>query len=195
MIQERKHTEKDVPEVIIQQLPNHQLWRNNSQHKARPSLNNSQHKVRPSLIPNKNISHHKSAAMMTRNFQIHFHHPQRLLRQKIQNLYQRNQIIVKTQVNYAILFARINLLYLLLFSLYRQMQNKRYKQGNSFPDVIFSWCQMCQNFFDYLLSTDIVYCFKYNVILCQLFFQQTGAVKTLPPHNSISVILFFYTFQ
>ena len=24
-------------------------------------------------------------------------------------------------------------------------------------------------FFDYLLSTDIVYCFKYNVILCQLF--------------------------
>ena len=24
---------------------------------------------------------------------------------------------------------------------------------------------------------------KYNVILCQLFFQQTGAVKTLPQHN------------
>ena len=28
------------------------------------------------------------------NFQIHFRHPQRLLRQKIQNLYQRNQNIV-----------------------------------------------------------------------------------------------------
>ena len=70
----------------------------------------------------------------------------------------------------------------------------RYKQGNSFPYVIFSWCQMRQNFFDLLLSTDIVYCFKYNVILCQLFFQQTGAVKTLPPHNSISFILsFFFT--
>ena len=68
----------------------------------------------------------------------------------------------------------------------------RYKQGNSFPYVIFSWCQMHQNFFDLLLSTDIVYCFKYNVILCQLFFQQTGAVKTLPPHNSISFILGFF---
>ena len=94
-----------------------------------------------------------------------------------------------------ILFARINLLYLLLFSLYRQMQNKRYKQGNSFPYVIFSWCQMCQNFFDYLLPTDIVYCFKYNVILCQLFFQQTGAVKTLPQHNPISLTLSCFFLQ
>ena len=48
------------------------------------------------------------------------------------------------------------------------------------------------NFFDYLLPTDIAYCFKYNVILCQLFFQQTGAVKTLPPHNPISLILSFF---
>ena len=65
----------------------------------------------------------------------------------------------------------------------------RYKQENSFPYVIFSWHQMHQNFLDYLLPTDIAYCFKYNVILCQLFFQQTGAVKTLPPHNPISLIL------
>ena len=70
----------------------------------------------------------------------------------------------------------------------------RYKQGNSFPYVIFSWCQMRQNFFDYLLPTDIAYCFKYNVILCQLFFQQTGAVMTLPQHNPISLTLsFFFT--
>ena len=105
MIQERKHPRKDIPQVIIQQLPKHQLRRKNSQHKARPSLKNSQHKVRPSLnnsqhkvtqslIPNKNMSHHNSAVMIERNFQIHFRHPQRLLRQKIQNLYQRNQNIV-----------------------------------------------------------------------------------------------------
>ena len=65
----------------------------------------------------------------------------------------------------------------------------KYKQGNSFPYVIFiSWCQMCQFFF-HLLSTNIV---KYNIILCQLFSQQTGAVKTLQPHNHISLILTFY---
>ena len=89
----KKAHRKDIPRVIIQQLPKHQLWRNNSQHKARPSLNNSQHKARPSPIP-KNMPHHKSAAMMMRNFQICFRHPQRLLRQKIQNLYRRNQNIV-----------------------------------------------------------------------------------------------------
>ena len=55
--------------------------------------------------------------------------------------------------------------------------------------VIFSWCQMHQKFFDYLLPTDIAYCFKYNVILCQLFFQQTGTVKTLPQHNPITLTL------
>ena len=64
----KKAHKKDVPQVIIQQLPKHQLRRNNSQHEARPSRNNSQHKARPSLIPNKNMSHHKSAAMMMRNF-------------------------------------------------------------------------------------------------------------------------------
>ena len=59
------------------------------QHKVSPSLNNSHkvrlslyndHKVRLSLIPNKNMSHHNSAAMMMSHFQIHFPHPQRLLR-------------------------------------------------------------------------------------------------------------------
>ena len=56
---------------------------------------------------------------------------------------------------------------------------------------------MRQKFFDYLLPTDIAYCFKYDVILCQLFFQQTGTVKTLPQHNPITLTLsfFFYRFQ
>ena len=72
------------------------------------------------------------------------------------------------------------------------MQNKRYKQGNSFPYGIFSWYQMHQNFFNYLLPTDIAYCFTYNIILCQLFFQPTGAVKTLPQHNLISLTLSFF---
>ena len=77
-VHRKRHTQ-----VIIQQLPKHQLRRNNSQHK-----------VRPLLIPNKNMPHHNSSVMMTRNFQIHFCHPQRLLRQKIQNLYQKNRNIV-----------------------------------------------------------------------------------------------------
>ena len=90
------------------------------------------------------------------------------------------------------LFARINQLYLLLFSLYRQMQKNEVQTRDAFPYVIFSWCQMCQKkIINYLLPTDIAYCFKYNVILCQLFFQQTGAVKTLPPHNPISLTLSF----
>ena len=77
-----------VPQVITQQLPRHQLWRNNSQHKARPSL-----------IPNKNLSHHNSAPMMMTTFQIHLCHPQKLLRQKIQNPYLRNQNIVQAKSN------------------------------------------------------------------------------------------------
>ena len=48
-----------------------------------------------------------------------------------------------------------------------------------------------KTFFNYLLPTNIAYCFKYNIILCQLFFQQTGAVKTLPPHNPSSLTLSF----
>ena len=64
-------------------------------------------------------------------------------------------------------------------SLYRQMQKNEVQTRDTFPYVIFSWCQMRQNFFDYLLPTNIAYCFKYDVILCQLFFQQTGTVKTL----------------
>ena len=100
-IQERKHLRKDVPQMVKQQLPNHQLHKNshkassslNNSHKVSPSLNNN-HKAKPPLIPNKNMSHHNSAAMMMSHFQIRFPHPQKLLRRKIQNLYQRNQNIV-----------------------------------------------------------------------------------------------------
>ena len=74
------------------------------------------------------------------------------------------------------------------------MQKNEVQTRDTFPYVIFSWCQMRQKFFDYLLPTDIAYCFKYDVILCQLFFQQTGTVKTLPQHNPITLTLsFFFT--
>ena len=143
------------------------------------------------------MPHHNSAVLMMTNFQIHFHHPQRLLRQKIQNLYQRNQNIVRAKSNLCDSFLPELIYYTCYYFLFTDRCRKmRYKQGNSFPYVIFPWCQMCQNFFNYLLPTDIAYCFKYNIILCQLFFQQTGAVKTLPPHNPISLTLrFFYIFQ
>ena len=52
--------------------------------------NNSQHKGTLLLVLNKNINHQNLAAMMTRHFQILFHLP-RLLRQNLQNLFQRNQ--------------------------------------------------------------------------------------------------------
>ena len=99
MTQERKHLRKDVPQMLKQQIPNHQLHKlshktspslNNS-HKMSPSLNNS-HKAMHPLILNRNLFHHNSA-MMT-NFQIHMPLPQKLLRQKILDLYQRNQNIV-----------------------------------------------------------------------------------------------------
>ena len=137
MIQERKYTDKDVPQVIIQQLPKHQLWRNNSQHK-----------VRPSPIPDKNMPHHNSAVLMMTNFQICFHHPQRLLRQKIENLYRRNQNIVQAKSNLCNSFLPELIYYACYYFLFTDRCRKmRYKQGNSFPYVIFSWCQMHQNFF------------------------------------------------
>ena len=110
--QERKHPRKDVPQMLKQQIPNHQLHKlshktspslNNSHkmspslsnsHKARPPLNNN-HKAKYPLILNRDLSHHNSA-MMT-NFQIHMPLPQKLLRQKILDLYQRNQNIVYDQ--------------------------------------------------------------------------------------------------
>ena len=99
MIQNRKHLRKDAPQMLKQQLPNHQLRKishkmsaslNNS-HKASPPLKNN-HKVKQPLILNRNLSLHNSAAMT--HFQTCLPQPQRLLRQKILDLYQRNQNIV-----------------------------------------------------------------------------------------------------
>ena len=66
----------------------------NNNHKACPPLNNN-HKVMHPLILNRNLFHHNSA-MMT-NFQIHLPLPQKLLPQKILDLYQINQNIVYDQ--------------------------------------------------------------------------------------------------
>ena len=108
MIQERRHTEKEVLQAMLQHLQKHQ-----------PPRNNSQHKATPLLVLNKNINHQNLAAMMTRHYQILFH-PPRLLRQKIQNLFQRNQNLVQVKSNLYIHESNffqpdINLLYLLLF--------------------------------------------------------------------------------
>ena len=110
--QERKHLRKDIPQMLKQQIPNHQLHKishkmspslNNSHkmspflnnsHKVHPPLNNN-HKVKQPLILNRDLSHHNSAIMT--NFQIHMPLPQKLLRQKILDLYQRNQNIVYNQ--------------------------------------------------------------------------------------------------
>ena len=79
-----------------------------------------------------------------------------------------------------------------IFSLQIQKRKTRYKQGNSFP-YVFSLGAKCTKIFQFLLSTNILFTVlkRYNVILCQLFFQQTGAVKTLPQHNPL--ILSFFT--
>ena len=58
------------------------------------------------------------------------------------------------------------------------------------PLCIFTWCQMHQFFDFYYLPTLFTVLKIYNVILCQLFFQQTGAVKTLPQHNPL-ILSFF----
>ena len=56
------------------------------------SVTEQQPQSKTTTDTHRNMSHHNSAAMT--HFQMRFPHPQRLLRQKIQNLYQRNQNIV-----------------------------------------------------------------------------------------------------
>ena len=104
MIQERKHKKENVPQMIKQQIPNHQLHRIshkmnpslNSSHKVRPPLNNN-HKAKQTLILNRNLPHHNSAMMM-KHFQI-MAQASKLLRQKILDLYQRNQNTAQNQNN------------------------------------------------------------------------------------------------
>ena len=52
--------------------------------------------------------------------------------------------------------------------------------------MYFHLVQNAPKFFDfYYLPTLFTVLKIYNVILCQLFFQQTGAVKSLPQHNPL----------
>ena len=124
MTQERKHLRKDVPQMIKQQISNHQLHK--LSHKMSPSLNNSHkvrlpvnnnHKVKHPLILNKNLTHHNSA-MMT-NFQIHLPLPQKLLPRRILDLYQRNQNIVNNKNTPHLIHYTC-----VLFSHYRSKKNK-----------------------------------------------------------------------
>ena len=81
MIQKRRHLRKDVPQMLKQQIPNHQLHKIshkmnpslNSSHKMNPSLNSS-HKVRPLLNNNHKakqlILSSLNPVMMIHHFQI-----------------------------------------------------------------------------------------------------------------------------
>ena len=125
MTKKRRHLRKDVPQMLKQQIPNHQLHKIshktnpslNSSHKTNPSLNSSHkmnlslnsshktslslnsHKARPPvnnnhkaehpLVPYRNLFHLNSAMTM-KHFQIHGPWPEKLLPQKIPDLYQRN---------------------------------------------------------------------------------------------------------
>ena len=117
--QERKHLRKDVPQMLKQQIPNHQLCKIshktnpslNSSHKMNPSLNSSHkmspslnsHKAHPPVNNNHKVKHplvlyrnlfHLNSAMAMKHFQMHGPWPEKLLPQKIPDLYQRNQDIV-----------------------------------------------------------------------------------------------------
>ena len=117
MTQERRHLRKDVPQMLKQQIPNHQLHKIshktnpslNSSHKTNPSLNNhkmspslnshkahppvdNNHKAKHSLVLYRNLFHLNS--VMMKHFQMHGPWPEKLLPQKIPALYQRNQNIV-----------------------------------------------------------------------------------------------------
>ena len=109
---------KKAPKMLKQQIPSHQLHKIshktnpslNSSHKMNPSLNSS-HKTSPSLNSHKahppvNNNHkaklplvlyrnlfHLNSTMMMKHFQMHGPWPEKLLPQKIPDLYQRNQDI------------------------------------------------------------------------------------------------------
>ena len=104
--QERRHLREDVPQMLKQQIPNHQLHKinqktslsMNSSHKTSLSLNS--HKARPPLNNNHKAKQltlsRLNPAMMINHFQIMLQLSE-LLRQKIPALYQRNQGIVYKQ--------------------------------------------------------------------------------------------------
>ena len=102
--------------MLKQQIPNHQLHKINhktnpslnSSHKMNPSLNSghkmspslNSHKVHPPVNNNHKVKHplvlyrhlfHLNSAMTMKHFQMHGPWPEKLLPQKIPDLYQRNQ--------------------------------------------------------------------------------------------------------
>ena len=164
--QERRHLRKDIPQMLKQQIPNHQLHKIshktspplNSSHKTNPSLNSS-HKMSPSLNDHKaclplNNNHkakqlilsHLNPAMMINHFQIM---PQlsKLLRRKILALYQETKIYFTTE----------NRLYLIHFCLIFSFQIKRKTNYILENSCIVAKCQVCQNsFFDLPLTSHIL---------------------------------------
>ena len=156
--------------MLKQQIPNHQLHKIShktnpflkSSHKMNPSLNsnhkspslnshkacppvNNNHKVKHPLVLNRNLFHLNSAMMM-KHFQIHGPWPEKLLPQKIPDLYQRNQDIVYNQKQ--ITFNPL----CLIFSL--QIKRKTsYILENSH---IVTKCQVHQNFFNLPFTSHIL---------------------------------------
>ena len=157
--------------MLRQQIPNHQLHKIshktkrslNSSHKMNPSLNSS-HKTSPSLTSHKacppvNNNHkakhplvlyrnlfHLNSAMMMKHFQMHGPWPEKLLPQKIPDLYQRNQDIAYNRKQ--ITFNP----FCLIFSL--QIKRKMsYILENS---RIVTKCQVHQNFFDLPYTSHIL---------------------------------------
>ena len=127
----------------------------NSSHKMSPSLNshkvhppvNNNHKVKHPLVPYRNLFHLNSAMMM-KHFQIHGPWPEKLLPQKIPDLYQRNQDIAydRKQITFNP--------FCLIFSL--QIKRKtNYILENS---RIVTKCQVHKIFFD--LSLSVIYLLK-----------------------------------
>ena len=187
-----------------------------------PSKTSTPEKQQPTqsdtvLVLNKNINHQNLAAMMTRHFQILFHLP-RLLRQKLQNLFQRNQNLVQVKSNLRIHESNffqpdINLLYLLLF-LQIYAESRGTNKGTSSLMCIqnFHLVPNVPKFFkiSQLFSINYSY-FVFQMSRCfmslspnffphlLLFYvsyspQQTCAVKTLPLHTPISLVLSFFSF-
>ena len=157
--------------MLKQQLPNHQLHKIshktnlplNSSHKMNPSLNSSHktspslnsHKVCPLVNNNHKVKHplvlyrnlfHLNSAMMMKHFQMHGPWPEKLLPQKIPDLYQRNQDIAydRKQITFNP--------FCLIFSL--QIKRKMsYILENS---RIVTKCQVRQNFFDLPFTSHIL---------------------------------------
>ena len=150
MTQERRHLRKDVPQMLKQQIPNHQLHK--ISHKTSPPLNSS-HKMNPSLNSHKAHlplnNNHKvkqlilsclNPVMMINHFQIMLQ-LSKLLPQKIPALYQRNQDIVYDRKQ--IIFNP----FCLIFS-FQIKRKTNYILENS---RIVTKCQVCQHFFRFTI--------------------------------------------